>query len=170
MDLHNETLVNVAALVGEPIGSFRQYPLKIDVLDLGDGLQAIDIEGDLVLTRLSNEILATMRGTFLAALECQRCLDRFEHPDSFELTESFLISEDWRNAEPDESDEVDDEPVFVSPAHEIDIGETIRQEILVSLPMRPVCGPNCEGLLSEVEAEEDEIDSRFAALSQLLHD
>lgn len=171
MNLHNETLVNVAALLQEPVGAVRQYDVTFDSLDLGDDLQATDFNGELTLTRLSGEILAQLRGKFQIVLECQRCLEPFEQPDKVDFTESYLISVDLRTGDETELDDDEtDESLMVSHAHEIDLGESLRQEILVEMPMRPICRPDCEGLVSEIQAEEEEIDSRFAALSQLLNE
>ena len=41
--------------------------------------------------------------------------------------------------------------------HELDLREPLRQEILVALPMRPDCGPDCPGPdLTEVGGDEAE--------------
>ena len=61
MDLHNETGVNVAALLQEPVGSSRSYPLTLDGFPLDDELLATDVSGTVKLTRLSDEIIARIR-------------------------------------------------------------------------------------------------------------
>lgn len=55
---------------------------------------------------------------------------------------------------------------------QIDLREPLRQEILVALPMRPDCGPECPGPdVLEVGAEDDGVvDARLAALASLLGD
>jgi uncharacterized protein len=74
-----------------------------------------------------------------------------------------------------EIDEEGDE-FFIDDNHELDLVEPLRQEILVSLPMRPTCGPNCPGpdvleVGGDTEAGEDAaVDDRLAALANLLKD
>jgi uncharacterized protein len=74
--------------------------------------------------------------------------------------------------------------LIIDDNHLLDLGEAIRQQILVSLPMYPVCGDDCPGLYQELErvnsdvveeeAAEEEvpeaIDKRWAALKNLHFD
>jgi uncharacterized protein len=72
---------------------------------------------------------------------------------------------------PDEDGDVDDEPAFtIDESHELDLGEAIRQWIVLAIPMQPTCGPNCPGPLLRTTGEEEEVDNRFAGLASLLDD
>jgi uncharacterized protein len=66
----------------------------------------------------------------------------------------------------------DADTAHIDENHELDLGEVLRQEILVSLPMRPDCGAGCPGPESLGVEEEPPaaIDDRFAALAELLTD
>ena len=67
--------------------------------------------------------------------------------------------------------ETEEDEFEISAAHELDLSEPLRQEILIELPMRPSCGDGCPGPPSVGQADEnEEIDERFAALSALLED
>ena len=55
--------------------------------------------------------------------------------------------------------------------HELDFGEALRQELILAIPMRPTCGPECPGPAIANEEDAEVIDERLAGLAQLLdHD
>ena len=61
--LRNDTVINVAALLQEPIGATRSYDFVINSFPLDDDLFARDLTGTLRLTRVSDALLAaTPRG------------------------------------------------------------------------------------------------------------
>jgi len=168
MDLYNETAVNVATLLQEPVGASRTYSLHLDRFELDDELMARDVNGTMRLTRLSDEILANVEATATVSLICLRCLAPYDQPTKLRLQEEFRVAYDVRSgAEVDSSD--DDERFSINDAHELDIREPLRQELIVSLPMRPDCGDQCPGPPMIGENSEEEIDNRFAALGALLN-
>jgi uncharacterized protein len=169
MDLYNETGVNVAALLQEPIGSSRSYPLQLDAFPLDNDLLAVDVSGTVKLTRLTDEIMARIRVAGSVKLQCLRCLREYPEVFTADFSEEFRIAHDVRTgngiAAPD-----DDERFTIDENHELDFGEALRQEIIVVLPMRPTCGADCPGP-DVVEVGDDEpIDNRFASLAHLLDD
>jgi uncharacterized protein len=170
MDLHNETVVNVAALLKEPVGSTRSYALNLDHLTLDPDLFAEDVVGNVKLTRLSDEIIASIRARGSVTLECQRCLR--EYPQSFttDFDEEFRETVDVRTGAGIATGRDDDERFAIDENHELDIAEPLRQEILVALPMRPACGDDCPGPDVLEVGEAEAVDDRFAALAELLDD
>ena len=174
MDLNNETTINVAALLHENFGATRDYTFTVSNLFLDDGLEADSIEGQIHLTRLSEAILATVDAMTTVELDCQRCLDAYRTSVPVSFSEQFRIAYDVKSGagleDLDLDSDSDEEEFEVSAAHELDIAEALRQEIVISLPMRPICGENCPGPPVVSGADEDEIDSRFSVLSQLLDD
>ncbi len=173
MALQNDTVINVAALLREPIGASRTLDLRLESFPLSDdGLVARNVEGQVRLTRLSDEILTSVTGTTEVELECQRCLEPYNQPVNVRFSEEFRIAYDVRTGIGVTDDAEDDEDQFeISASHELDFGEPLRQEILIELPMRPSCGENCPGPPSVGDQDgEESIDERFAALSALLED
>lgn len=168
-DLDNDTVVNVAALLREQTGATRSYRFSIDHFRLDDDLDAVDLVGSLRLTRLSDAILVSVNGKASVELECQRCLERFWLPVSVAFDEQFRIAYDVRRGTVIEDEiEVGDERLEISENHELDFSEPMRQEIIVALPMRPVCGPQCPGPPDFTEGGEDEGSGQFSALASLL--
>jgi uncharacterized protein len=170
MDLHNETVVNVAALLKDLVGATRSYKLTFDRFELDDDLAAIEIVGSVKLTRLSDEIFAGIRTRGTVELECQRCLRPYRQTFKTDFEEEFRETVDVRTGAGMATERDDDERFTINENHELDFAEPLRQEILVSLPMRPACGAGCPGPDVTEVGEDDGVDDRFAALASLLDD
>ncbi len=168
MDLYNETAVNVATLLQEPVGASRTYSFRLDRLELDADLVARDVTGEMRLTRLSDEILANVEATAVVELTCLRCLEPYDQAAKTRFQEEFRVAYDVRSGAAMRSSD-DDERFTITDAHELDIREPLRQELIVSLPMRPDCGVQCPGPPAIDDGGEDEIDNRFAALGALLN-
>ena len=168
MDLYNETAVNVATLLQELVGASRVFSFHLDRLNLDADLVASDVNGEMRLTRLSDEILANVDATATVELTCLRCLEPYDQPTKTRFQEEFRVAYDVRSGA-----EVrgfnDDERFTITDAHELDISEALRQELIVSLPMRPDCGAQCSGPPAIANDGDDEADNRFAALGALLN-
>ena len=173
MNLHNETVVNVAALLKDQVGSTRMYPLTLDRFQLDQDLVAEDVAGTLKLTRLSDEIIASIRVRGEVELECQRCLQMYQESFETSFNEEFRQAVDVRTGSEVPAAREDDERFTINDSHELDFAEPLRQEILGALPMRPACGDKCPGpdMLETEDPEPDgAADNRFAALAALLND
>jgi uncharacterized protein len=168
MNLDNETIINVAALLKEPVGASREYPLHLDGFPVDEDLLAEDVDGTVKLTRLADEIIANVTAKGTVDLECVRCLRTYAQPFSTKFSAEFRPTVDVRTGIhlPEESDE--DERFTIDANHELDIRDVLRQEIVVALPMRAICGPDCPGPDLERLDAAGAGDDRFAALAQLL--
>lgn len=168
MDLHNDTVVNVAALLKERVGAFRRYGLALDRLPLDDDLDARDISGNLRLTRITDGVLAAVEAAGVVELTCLRCLRQYDESFAATFDEEFRTTVDVRTGI-DVMVSVEDERFPIDQNHELDIAEPLRQEILVALPMRPVCGNDCPGPdVLETTDDDEGANTPFAALKDLL--
>lgn len=175
-ELDDDLIIKVSSLLMESIGSTRKVDVHRSGFTLDDDLTAHDVLASIVLTRLNTGILASGSATGSVELECVRCLNLYEQSFSVTFAEQFRQTTeilDGRGVTPPrekpEDDEGDDELAFeINDAHELDLTELLRQWILLSLPMTPVCGKDCPGPQEYAGNEEDVIDARFAALQDLL--
>jgi len=176
-ELRNDTVVNVAGLLKGPIGTSRSYRLSLDSVVADGELIARDVSGTVRLTRLRDGIMVSVKGEGLSPIVCVRCLREYDQPFEIAFDEEYFQIVDVRTgAALGNVDVLDDEEEVsrIDDNHELDLREPLRQEILVSLPMRPDCGSDCPGPdLLEVGADDDAdeaVDARLAALANLLGD
>jgi uncharacterized protein len=115
-----------------------------------------------------------LRGTVTSAWEgeCRRCLDLVRGPVEIELHATFLES----------GSSTDDADAYTFDGEAIDVGEVVREELMLFLPLSPLCTDECAGadpdrfssLVEHVsgggEDEAPSIDPRWAALSELTFD
>jgi uncharacterized protein len=175
-ELRNDTAVNVVGLLKGQTGATRSYRLLLDTFEADGETIARDISGDVRLTRLRDAIIASVSAAGVVPMICARCLREYDQPFEVDFDEEYRQTVDVRTGfdlggEPIEEDLVS----RIDENHELDLRESLRQEILVALPMRPDCGPECPGPdLLEVGGEDgtsdDPLDERLAALANLLAD
>ncbi len=87
---------------------------------------------------------------------CSRCLGSFESPliVPFELTFARELPEPSEESEEDEV-ELDAEELGLIPFHgeELDLREGIQEQVLMSLPLQPLCRTGCRGLCPQCGAD-----------------
>lgn len=180
-ELVNDSTVNVASLLQENVGSARNVHIRLDSFQLDDELYANDLEADVRLTRLSRQVLADGTVRANVALECVRCLTTFEQAVETSFSEQYRQSHDVRSGtnisdhrEDDEEMDADDESFVIDEGHELDLTEALRQNLVLALPMVPICGPDCPGPPAQPDTDSaDEAERRegqFDVLSSLLDD
>ncbi|MGQ9622703.1 MAG: YceD family protein [Candidatus Caldatribacteriaceae bacterium] len=127
------------------------------------------------LTNCGSEILVEGRLTTALLLFCARCLEPFLYPMNipFRLelrNASRLTRPSDIEAEAEEGDEV---RYFTEEENYVNITQEVREIILVNIPMKPLCRPDCKGLCpvcgvnrNEVQClcEVGEIDPRLVVL------
>ena len=93
------------------------------------------------LTKSGSDYL--LQGDIRGTLEttCGRCLEPAQLVIDAPLTVTFVP------ADADEAEEDDDDPDVVAfTGNEIDVGDELRDEILLAIPLSPLCAPTCRGL------------------------
>ena len=132
-------LVNVTQLLKQPIGSSCSYYIDEIV-----GEQAKDsVQGKVTLTHSGQGILVRAKLTVEVELTCSRCLNDFLYPASFCIEEESFPTINISSSPP-----LSEGPAeFTIDSHNmLDLGEIIRQYTLLSLPMKPLCRPDCAGI------------------------
>lgn len=172
--LVNDTVLNVAQLLKENVGSKRRVDVTLAELPLDDSIIARDVSASMKLTRIADGILVTGNIAGQARLECVRCLGEFDAPYSGEIEAQFQPTIDIASGVAVETED-DDETFVIDESHLLDLTELLRQVSLLSLPIRPVCGEDCPGFESEfLGGDEAPVepagDERLAVLGQLLDD
>jgi uncharacterized protein len=168
-DIENDTVINVSQLLQETTGASRGYRLSLDWFALDTDLMARDVSGEIKLMRVTTGIMLSGQIKGTALIECVSCLEIYEQPFETEVEQEYRTIYDVAMGSVDEEEETDFESEIgeIDDANELDLAEPIRQYAILSLPMRPNCGPDCPGLGVEEETG-PEHDHRMAALAELL--
>jgi uncharacterized protein len=141
---------NVAQLLKEPVGSKRKYHLAEDIQDLDEEIKLTHpIEGTIKLVHSTEGVLLSGQLHTEVELTCSRCLESFSTAVDFTLEEEFRPTIDIRTGAKLPPLDGEDVATLIDSQHIIDLFEVMRQDILLALPPRPLCKPDCAGLCSQ---------------------
>ena len=137
-----------------------------------------EIELDLRLESVMEGVLVT--GTARATLkgECVRCLEPLEQEAEADFQELFSYpdADDRSRPTADTGDDAEEEDTLSLEGDYFDLEPVLRDAVVLSLPLQPVCRDDCPGLCPECGARladdpehdhEDAVDIRWAALQGL---
>jgi len=98
-----------------------------------------DVRKDERTIRLTGRLEATLE------CACARCLEPFPVPVGADL-DSLLLPASKNTGEGELEVGEDDLGVSFYRDDQVDLGELIREQFLLALPMKPLCGESCRGL------------------------
>ena len=142
--------------------------LGTDVIGVPEGSP---VELDLRLESVVEGVLVTGTADMVAVGECVRCLREVSVPIQVEFQELF-VHDASREAGYEDEDEVSQIQGDL-----IDLEPVVRDDVVLDLPFRPLCTPDCSGLCPTCGARLDDepghhhdlvVDPRWAALDGLV--
>jgi uncharacterized protein len=125
-----------------------------------------DVMGVIKVTRTAQGLLVQTKMHASTPAACSRCLTEFYQPLTIDFTELYAFT----------PDSVTESGLLLPESGKIDLFPLVRDEMLVAVPINPVCKPDCKGLcpicgenLNETTChhEEDDIDPRLDILRHL---
>jgi uncharacterized protein len=164
--------------VGRRAGSQRDYRRELSApAQLGLDMIGVPEGAPLTLTvrleSVTEGVLATGTVTGELVGECGRCLSGFTDGLDVEFVELFA----YPNSATDETTDADE--VSRLEGDHLDLEPVVRDAVVLSLPLTPLCTPECAGLCSECGERLDDlpaghthtrIDPRWAALTERFSD
>ena len=160
--------LNLAKLLEEPVGSRMSFDLDEGQQTPAEDLHVEFVRGTIEFIRTSRGILGKGHLHSQVKLQCARCLETFSQPLDLDLEAQFGIP----RGKPREGSVF---PIGVNGILNLD--EALREQILLNLPMRPLCKPDCRGLCPECghnlnegpcDCIREAIDPRLEKLKELL--
>jgi len=98
------------------------------------------------LTNTGDSVLVRGKVEAEVELECSRCLKTFKLPLSIKIEEEFSrATTEFKGGKENELKEED----FVYPIEKdntIDLTEVLRQDLLLAIPIKTLCNPDCKGI------------------------
>lgn len=136
-------------LLHEPVGSRQSESLDQGAFAFDETLRVPFLRGEFSFTRLSNAILVQGRFETQVSLRCVRSLEVFDQPIAVVLEGVLFSLPNVPAEEPGRQ---------VSDDGWIDLTETLREEIILAMPMNPIhprfVHADPQALLSELEVED----------------
>ena len=157
----------------------QTFPALAELTAAGECIFTAPIKSALRARRFDAMVHLTGKVATRARLTCARCLKAFDAP----LASRFEVIYTHRSADQTSQDhqeeielEAADMGVVYFEGEQIDLLETIQEQIVLALPIKALCSPTCRGLCpacgADRNAEECRCDRRasgnaFAALKSL---
>jgi uncharacterized protein len=171
-------LVNIAEIKQEE-GAHQRVDLQVTLepIELGGELVHFDqpFTGSAEIWNLGDRLLVKGELAGEARLVCSRCLTEYRGPLDLTFEEEFV---EGTTVADDQSEAETGRQVNLYQGEEIDLTEALRDNVLVELPMKPLCSADCRGLCPTCGqnlntgacscADDVAVDPRLAKLQELL--
>ncbi|MFI5272642.1 MAG: YceD family protein [Ktedonobacterales bacterium] len=173
-------IYNVSQLLKAPVGTTQRVALDDeDRLELHDNEAQLagPITGEVKLHRTNQGIFADGYADVPVALECTRCLKSFTLPLRVPIREQFYPTIDVESGTPVAPPNDDGLSFPIDRNHLLDLREAIRQNLVLTMPAKPLCREDCAGLCAQCgkdlndgpcACQPEAFDDRFAVLRDLL--
>ena len=129
-------IINVGFIVHQTVGYSRDFPLEAPFLRLPPDLELTDFSGIARVTRTAQGLLvqAILQATMQA--ECVRCLETTSQTLKTDFTELYAFTRD----------SITESGLLLPDNGKIDLTAIAREEMLLAVPISPLCKAECKGL------------------------
>lgn len=128
--------INIGFLLNQPIGTYRDFSFDLPEVHLSADFEVTQFNGSVHISRTPQGLLVEADFTGFLIQECVRCLEDFTQSLRTHYTELFTFSF-RRNVETD---------LIVPDDGHINLAPLTRDYLLLELPIKPICRPECRGL------------------------
>lgn len=164
-------------------GAHKTVNLEVPVESIELGGQEVRFDrpflGQAEIWNAGDRLLVKADLTGEATLVCGRCLAEFTEAMDVSFEEEFVQGEATEERSEEDEEEESGRTVSFYTGDEIDLTDPLRENILLELPMKPLCDENCKGLCPTCGANRNEaactctadqevVDPRFSVLKDLL--
>jgi uncharacterized protein len=165
-NLHDFFRLNVGFIIHETIGYSRDFSFEAAAVQLPPDLELTDLVGEVRITRTAQGLLVQVKMAAQISTECARCLEDFNQSLQIGFTELYAFT----------PNSLTESGLLVPESGKIDLAPLIREEMLLAMPISPICRSDCQGLcpvcgenLNRVHCnhEPEVIDPRMEVLKQL---
>ena len=168
-DTKNLLRLNVGFIIHETVGFCREFDISAEKIRLGADLDLKFLDGSVKVTRMAQGLLLQAHMRAQNDIECVRCLEPFSQTLEMEFTDLYTFPQ-----------HVEDDTELVVPEDGVlDLGPSLREEVLLAIPINPQCSVGCKGLCplcgenrNEVDCshEQELIDPRLESLKAFLEE
>jgi uncharacterized protein len=137
-DFRNPFLLNVGFIIHETIGYVREFSFDFSSVSLPPDTKLSDLTGLVRVTRTAQGLLMQVKMQAYLPAECARCLTEFNQPLQIDFTELYAFNQN----------SVTESGLILPDNGKIDLSPIVRDEMLLAVPISPLCKPDCKGLCS----------------------
>ena len=98
-----------------------------------------------------------------APVVCSRCLGSFSQSLGLPIDEQFYPVVDMATGKSLTSLDIEEGAFRLSPSHEVNLREAVRQTALTVQPLKPLCRLDCQGLCAQCGVNLNEVSCRCAS-------
>ena len=144
---------------------------EIIVLDRISSLDTLTpVKGRIAVRHGSNFLEVVSQAETIVTLTCDRCLQQYNHRLAIDTSELIWLESEIENVEdiPTEREvSLEDLSETLPPNGHFDPEAWLFEQLSLALPLRKVCGENCQGAAPTAHKIENQIDSRWSSLAAL---
>lgn len=167
-------IFNVLRELRQGIGAVSEYEIDEPHV-VAEDVRIDDLKGAVRFLRTDRGLLARVQAVGTEDAECSRCLTPVKAPVKVNFEEEYIPVYDPNTGAPVKLEDEDETVFRVDARYELDLREALRQYILISEPVKPLCKPDCAGLCPICGADlnagphecEQPTDERWSALAGL---
>jgi uncharacterized protein len=166
-NLDHPLRLNVGFIVSESVGYCRVFDFALPQIQLAPDLEVKEFSGAAKFERTHRGLLLTANFSGMVHSQCVRCLDDIEQKLTTDFTELYAFSQRTMT----------DSELLVPDDGKIDLTPLVSEYLLLEIPHKPICKPDCAGLcpqcganwnIETCDCKHEEIDPRLAKLKDLL--
>lgn len=119
-----------------PVGSYRDIHFDSEEIHLPPDLDLKQLTGSVHISRTPQGLL--FEGNFKAFIpsECVRCLEPFDLSLNIDFDEVYAYK----------SGTFTESGLYVPEDGNIDLSPVVREYMMLDIPIKPICRPDCQGL------------------------
>lgn len=152
-------------------------PSELELEELEDVKVSGNLAGEASVRRSGKKIVVNLRLEFTLVMPCSRCLKDTER--RFSESEKFTLITTPPSLPPEQHLEEEDLTTVFFSGEEIDLAPLFREMVILAIPMKVLCKPDCKGLCPVCGADRNEEtcghgeetepgDPRWAGLRELM--
>lgn len=170
--------LNISELQRSP-GAREKFDFVL--IDLPEGstikfAQPALIRGEVVNTGHGLQLNAHVQTA--VSSQCDRCLDQINVPLEFDISEEYIheADQDQNYDQDQDSEDIESKMVLTYSDDWLDLAEAVKENLVLNLPMRTVCEPECPGICPSCgknlkegpcQCQNKDVDPRMAILATL---
>ncbi len=135
-EFRNPLLLNVGFIIHETIGYSRDFPFDFDTISIPPDTILSNLSGLVRITRTAQGLLVQVKMQAYQPAECVRCLTEFSQLLQIDVTDLYAFTQN----------SVTESGLIMPENGKLDLAPIVRDEMLLAIPISPICRPDCKGL------------------------